>query len=123
MFQFAMCTIRGVHGAHAGARAERFAYLRSPFEQHACRRARVSLIAHCALCSSLEPYLYTEMLFFLRVCAQVVLVVDQREQFQRTGHGNGRADSLRVHTDQIRNQGLKVDERTLAIGDVLWVAR
>ncbi len=57
---------------------------------------------------------------------QVVLLVDQREQFARAthqGHAVGRVEARSAHVEQIRAQGVAVDERTLSIGDAAWVAR
>lgn len=62
----------------------------------------------------------------------VVLIVDGREQYSRSGSQRGGAslnnpdsgrDALKHHLLQMRNAGLQVEERQLPVGDALWVAR
>ncbi|KAK9828498.1 hypothetical protein WJX72_000382 [[Myrmecia] bisecta] len=53
---------------------------------------------------------------------EVVLILDQREQFSRAG-GAGRTESLMQHVQAMTNQGLKLEVRQLEVGDALWVAR
>lgn len=52
----------------------------------------------------------------------VVLLVDAREQFHRAGAG-GRAQALSQHLEALRRQGVAVEERTVPVGDAVWVAR
>jgi hypothetical protein len=56
---------------------------------------------------------------------QVVLLLDQREQLGRTISGKhmGRMEANAEHAKHLRQRGCIVDERTLSIGDVVWVAR
>ncbi|GAX82301.1 hypothetical protein CEUSTIGMA_g9730.t1 [Chlamydomonas eustigma] len=54
---------------------------------------------------------------------EVVLVLDQREQIERTG-GKGRTESLTAHAQRIRDKGVAViSDLTLPVGDAVWVAR
>ncbi len=53
---------------------------------------------------------------------EVVLLVDGREQYSRSGTAN-RNDALQIHLSRMRGAGLAVEHRTLPIGDALWVAR
>lgn len=53
---------------------------------------------------------------------EVVLLVDGREQYSRSGTAN-RNEALQVHLSRMRGAGLAVEHRTLPIGDALWVAR
>ena len=53
----------------------------------------------------------------------VILLVDNREQFSRAGRGRGRHGSLADHVEVIRSRGIRVETRCLAIGDALWIAR
>ncbi|KDD74336.1 hypothetical protein H632_c1391p0, partial [Helicosporidium sp. ATCC 50920] len=55
-------------------------------------------------------------------CYRVVALVDAREHFGG-GSGGGRGEALRGHMDALRARGLRVEERTLPVGDVVWVAR
>jgi hypothetical protein len=59
------------------------------------------------------------------LCVQVVLVLDQREQFSRSHAGQklDRVAATKLRAEQMRAQGVAVEERTLSIGDVTWVAR
>lgn len=53
---------------------------------------------------------------------EVVLLVDGREQYSRSGAAN-RNEALQIHLSRMRGAGLAVEHRTLPIGDALWVAR
>lgn len=57
----------------------------------------------------------------------MVLLVDQREQFggrvYGMGPGTGRAAKRTFHVEMIKAKGVNVEERTLNIGDALWIAR
>lgn len=50
----------------------------------------------------------------------VVLLIDERERYFDTGASGHRLD---LHLSKIREQGYKVEVRTLPIGDALWIAR
>lgn len=54
--------------------------------------------------------------------AQVVALVDGREQYARQGK-KSRAAALDHHLQTMRGAGLVLEQRNLPIGDVVWVAR
>lgn len=56
---------------------------------------------------------------------EVVLLVDQREQFSSMSQGQhlSRAESAPAHLEWIRAKGVSVELRQLPQGDALWVAR
>jgi hypothetical protein len=58
---------------------------------------------------------------------QVVLVLDNREQFGRYRHGghdvSAHGAGREVSAALLRAKGVSVEERALPIGDVTWVAR
>lgn len=52
---------------------------------------------------------------------QLVLIIDQREQYSNVG--KDRVESLARWVQTVRDRGIAVDVRTLQQGDVLWIAR
>lgn len=52
----------------------------------------------------------------------IIFLVDAREQFSR-GAGENRGQSLTGHLEVLRRQGVLVEERTIPVGDALWIAR
>ena len=56
------------------------------------------------------------------LCAvQVMLIIDQREQYNNSG--KDRMASLARHVQTVRDRNIAVDVRTLHQGDVLWIAK
>ena len=54
---------------------------------------------------------------------EIILLVDEREQYASTNSEGSRSVSLSTHLARMQQAGLVVEQRLLPIGDALWIAR